>query len=45
MFSTLFLLTILPTWMVAMVLLHILRRRQRELEENKALALQAAKRQ
>ena len=38
MFSSLFLLTMLPTWLVAMVLLQILRRRQRELEQKQALA-------
>lgn len=40
MFSSLFLLTILPTWTVAMILLHVLRRRQREMERRQALALQ-----
>jgi len=37
MFSSLFLLTLLPTWLVAMVLLGILRRRQRDLEQKQVL--------
>ncbi|HZD10245.1 MAG TPA: hypothetical protein VE553_02805 [Candidatus Binatia bacterium] len=37
MFSPIFLLTLLPTWLAAMVLLKVLRRRQAELEEKQAL--------
>lgn len=39
MFSSLFLLTFLPTWIVGMALMMLLRRRQ-ELEREKALAPQ-----
>ena len=37
MFSSLFLMTLLPTWLVAMALLGILRRRQRDLEQKQVL--------
>ena len=40
MFSSLFLLTFLPTWVAAMVLMRLLHRRQQELESKKALAPQ-----
>lgn len=35
MFSWLFLVTVLPTWLVAMMILWYLRRRQRELDRNR----------
>lgn len=44
MFSPLFLLTLLPTWLVAMVLFVLLRRHQAELEKKKALVLVESKR-
>jgi hypothetical protein len=44
MFSWLFLVTVLPTWLVAMAILWYLRRRQRELDKNRVPQLIAAKR-
>lgn len=44
MFSPIFLLTLLPTWLVAMVLLVLLRRHQDESEKKKALVLVESKR-
>lgn len=44
MFSSLFLLTALPTWLAGMALTFILRRRQQELEQKQALALQRIER-
>lgn len=44
MFSWLFLVTVLPTWLVAMMILWYLRRRQRELEKNRVPQPMAARR-
>lgn len=44
MFSPIFLLTLLPTWMMAMVLFMLVRRHQEELEKRQAPVLVESKR-